>query len=81
MFVLNAADGRTKLAKAALDALAQVGELAPVVIAPRVVYAEAATKGEAVVTLAPEGPAADEIGRLWHALEAPVAPTGGEPCP
>lgn len=71
VFALNAADGRTRLAKAALDALGQVGELAPVVIAPRVAYAEAATQGEAVFTLAPEGPAADEIARLWRALEAP----------
>jgi len=68
VFILNAADERTRLARAALDALGQVGELAPVTIASRVVYAEAATAGEAVMTIAPDGPAADEIGRLWKAL-------------
>lgn len=68
MFVLNAADERTRLARAALEALGKVGELAPVTIAPRVIYAEAATVGESVMTLAPEGPAADEISRLWGAL-------------
>jgi len=68
VFVLNAADERTRLARAALEALGRVGELAPVTIAPRVIYAEAATVGESVTTLAPDGPAADEISRLWGAL-------------
>ncbi len=76
VFILNAADERTRLARAALEALGQVGELAPVTIAPRVVYAEAATEGESVLTLAPDGPAADEINRLWRALSTPQ--TGGE---
>jgi chromosome partitioning protein len=78
VFILNAADERTRLARAALEALGQVGELAPVTIAPRVAYAEAATEGESVLTLAPDGPAADEITRLWRALSTYQNDTGGE---
>jgi chromosome partitioning protein len=73
MFVLNAADERTRLARAALDALAKLGELAPVTIASRVAFAEAASTGESVLTLAPGGAAAGEIGQLWGALCAEVA--------
>lgn len=78
VFILNAADERTRLARAALEALGQVGELAPVTIAPRVAYAEAATEGESVLTIAPGGPAADEITRLWRALSTNETETGGE---
>lgn len=70
MFILNAADERTRLARAALDALGKVGEIVPVSIASRIVYPEASTAGEAVLTFAPGSPAADEIGRLWRALVA-----------
>lgn len=70
MFILNAADERTRLARAALDALAKVGEIVPVSIASRVVYPEASTAGEAVLTFAPDSSATDEIGRLWRALAA-----------
>jgi chromosome partitioning protein len=68
MFVLNAADERTRLARAAQEALTKLGELAPVTIAPRVAFAEAASSGESVLSLAPDGPAADEVRRLWGAL-------------
>jgi chromosome partitioning protein len=87
MFVLNATDVRTRLARSAQEALAKVGELAPVIIAPRIAYAEAATQGEAVLTLPPDGTvkaldavkdpaAADEVRRLWAALSTTAAEEG-----
>jgi chromosome partitioning protein len=65
VFVLNAGDERTRIARAALEALAKIGELAPVTIAHRVVYIEAVTAGGTVLTVAPDSPAADEVRRLW----------------
>jgi chromosome partitioning protein len=70
MFVLNAADERTRLARAAQEALGKLGELAPVTIAPRVAFAESASSGESVLTAAPDGLAAEEVRRLWGALSA-----------
>lgn len=69
VFVLNEANERTRLARVALDAMEKLGEVAPA-IASRVAFGEAATEGECVLTVAPEGPAAAEIWRLWHALSA-----------
>jgi chromosome partitioning protein len=70
MFVLNAAAERTRIAKAALEALGQVGELAPVVIASRVVYASAATWGESVMTVTPVS--REAVTRATAAAESPL---------
>jgi chromosome partitioning protein len=70
MFVLNAADERTRMAKSAQEALAKLGEVAPVTIAPRVAFAESASAGESVLTLAADGPAAADVRKLWEALSA-----------
>lgn len=68
VFVLNGASPGTKIAGQALDALGTVGELAPVVLSNRVAYPEAAIAGESVFTMAPDGPAADEMQRLYAAV-------------
>lgn len=66
-FVVNRA-GQTKLSAAAPATLAEAGPVCSVVLRNRVVYAAAITAGESVLTLEPEGPAADEVRALYTAL-------------
>lgn len=71
VFVLNAATPNTRITRQALEAFGDAGgELAPVVVSNRVAYAESALEGEAVVSVAPGGAAADEIDRLYAHLTA-----------
>jgi chromosome partitioning protein len=68
IFVLNGTRN-TKLHRHALEAIEGVGgELAPVVIGNRVAFAEAAIKGESVLTVRPKSLAAQEIRRLYAVL-------------
>jgi chromosome partitioning protein len=63
VFALNGAVA-AKVTQQALEALREVGEVSPVIIHNRVAFAEAATAGESVLTVAPGSPAATEIDRL-----------------
>jgi chromosome partitioning protein len=67
VFVVNAAT-HTLIARETPDALAGVGETAPVVVHQRVSFVEAASAGESVLTTHPDGPAADEIRSLFKFL-------------
>lgn len=68
VFVLNAAAGNARITRHALEAIAGVGEVAPGAIGNRVAFAEAAMKGESVLTLAEPTTAADEIRQLYNYL-------------
>lgn len=73
VYVLNSLDGRTALGRSAVDAMRDVGTMAPP-IAPRVAFAVAAADGESVLTTAPDSPAASEIRALWSMLTKDGAP-------
>jgi hypothetical protein len=68
MFVVNMAAVGTVLARQAPGALEEKGQLAGVVHA-RIAFPEAAAIGETVLTTAPEGPAAFEVGRVYRAVK------------
>jgi len=68
VFVLNGARAGTKLTRDAAAALAEVGELAPVIVQNRVAYGNAALQGEGVVTLDDSGAAAGEMRDLFDVL-------------
>jgi chromosome partitioning protein len=73
LFVLNGASPSANLTKHALAAIADVGELSPVVVHNRVAYAEAAVRGEAVVTVDAASAAAGEMTRLFDVVAAGMA--------
>ena len=67
VFALNAVPAQaTKLKRGAIEAVTQLGDRAPLIIANRVNFAETVLTGESVLTLHPTSPAAHEI-RLLHA--------------
>jgi chromosome partitioning protein len=66
LFVINQAAANTVIARETPDALAEVGDTAPVVIHLRVAFAEAANAGESVLTTQPAGSAAEEIQALYN---------------
>jgi chromosome partitioning protein len=66
LFVVNQAATNTIIARETPDALAEVGETAPVVVHLRVAFAEAANIGESVLTTEAGGPAAEEIRALYN---------------
>jgi hypothetical protein len=77
---MNAIDERRRLAREAIQAVAALGELAPVTIAARDAYMAAPLVGESVLTMpvtlangrviATDPAAVDEVQRLWKALSA-----------
>ncbi len=68
VFVLNAANLRTKITSDAAVALSQHGTVAPVFIQQRVEFAASMIDGRTVCELAPEGRSAQEILLLWEYL-------------
>jgi chromosome partitioning protein len=66
LFVVNQAATNTVIARETPDALAEVGDTAPVVVHLRVAFAEAANVGESVLTTQSEGLAAVEIRDLYN---------------
>ena len=72
----NGATPKTTIVREMLDAIGGEGELAPVVVCNRVVFARTA-HGESVFTLKPNGPAADEMSRLYAALDKHVEVSHG----
>lgn len=68
MVVINGAPPRARTVDFALDALAEAGELAPVIVGNRVIFALTAASGESVFTVGEPSPAAEEIRTLYQAL-------------
>ncbi len=67
VFVVNGAAAGTRTLAAALDALRDLGEVAPT-IGNRVAFATDAAAGESVLTLHPGSPAAFDIMALWSTV-------------
>jgi chromosome partitioning protein len=68
VFVINRASTGTVLARQAPEALADYGEIAAV-IHQRIAFPEAATVGESVLTIDPDGAASQEIRQLFRAIK------------
>jgi chromosome partitioning protein len=68
LFCMNGFDGRTKAARAALDAIAAHGEMAQTTVGNRIAFAEASAAGESVLTVAPDSAAASEVMALWSSV-------------
>jgi len=68
VFVVNGGVASAHGTKLAVEAVAGVAEVSPVVIHNRVAFWEAASSGESVLTRAPESAAADEIRELFKSL-------------
>ena len=68
MFVVNAASTNTVIARDTPAALAGFGEMVPTVVHQRIAFADAATRGESVLTCAPGSPAAHEIRTVFQYL-------------
>lgn len=68
LFLVNRAATGTVLAREAPAAIAERGEVAPVVIHQRIAFAEAAANGESVMSVDPNSPAAEEIRTLYRAI-------------
>jgi chromosome partitioning protein len=64
-FVITMAKSRTRIAMDALQALAQYGRVAPVMLGDRIDFAESMIDGLAVGELAPNSKSAEEITQLW----------------
>jgi hypothetical protein len=64
VFVVCQAQAGTMLARDAGDVLAELGQVAPVVLGMRVAYSVAMASGESVLTTDPSGAAADEVAAL-----------------
>jgi len=75
-FVVNRASARTRLAREAEAELLRTGGELLAVVRQRVAFAEAAARGDSVVTSADL--AADEIRRLWRALKGGTRGTKSE---
>ncbi len=71
LFVVNRAMPRTVLALEAPAALAEKGEVSPVVLHQRIALTEAQKIGESVLTTEPKGRAASEIRALYKSLTKP----------
>jgi chromosome partitioning protein len=68
VLVVNMAIVGSRLAEEAPTALKEVGQVVGV-IHNRIAFADAAARGESVLTTAPSSQAADEITALWRALK------------
>lgn len=66
VFVLNAANMRSKMTSDAAVALSQHGTVAPVFIQQRTDFASSMIDGRSVGELEPHGRSANEIGLLWE---------------
>jgi chromosome partitioning protein len=66
LFVINRAHPNANLSREAASSLEGRVPVASVVVHQRVAFAEAAAIGESVLTTQPNGPAADEIRRLYR---------------
>jgi chromosome partitioning protein len=66
LFVINRAHPSAVLTRNAVATVEDSGDTASVVIHQRIAFAEAAAIGESVLTLQPNGSAADEIRRLYR---------------
>ncbi len=64
-FVINMAKPRTRIAMDSLQALAQYGKVAPVMLGDRVDFAESMIDGLAVGEWSPRSKSAEEITQLW----------------
>ena len=64
-FVITMAKPRTRIARNALQVLAQYGKVAPVMLGDRIDYAEPMIDGLAVGELSPRSKSADEVSQLW----------------
>jgi len=60
---------RSNMLERVRTTLAQVGDLAPVIVANRVAYPEAAETGAAVTEHDPRGSAAEEMRQLWNWID------------
>jgi chromosome partitioning protein len=66
VFVLNAANLRSKMTADAAVALSQHGTVAPVFIQQRIDFASSMIDGRTAGELDPNGPSAKEIAQLWE---------------
>jgi len=64
-FVVNAATPRAKITAEAIEALAQHGALAPVILHQRTGFAASMIDGRTVMEIAGDERSADEIRQLW----------------
>jgi chromosome partitioning protein len=65
-FVVNGATSRSLIAGEAVQALAQHGPVAPVIVHQRIDFAASMTDGRTVGELNPRSRSADEIVQLWN---------------
>ena len=56
---------RTRIATDALQALAQYGKVAPVMLGDRIDFAESMIDGLAVSELSPKSKSSEEVAKLW----------------
>ena len=69
-FVINMAKPRTRIAMDSLQALAQYGKVAPVMLGDRVDFAESMIDGLAVSELSPKSKSSEEVTQLWDYVTA-----------
>jgi chromosome partitioning protein len=69
-FVVNGATPRTTLAMEAVQALAQHGKVAPVILHQRIDFAASMVDGRTVGELNPQSRSAQELTELWSYLNA-----------
>jgi chromosome partitioning protein len=76
-FVVNAATPRAKITAEAIEALAQHGALAPVILHHRTGFAASMIDGRTVMEIAGDERSADEIHRLWDYVARRLAEIAG----
>lgn len=70
VFVVNAAKPNASITVQTLTALSEHGQVAPAVVADRVLFASSMVDGRTVLELEPSGRSADEIGALCNFLNS-----------
>jgi chromosome partitioning protein len=65
VFVVNAAKGNASITVQTVTALSEHGQVAPAVVADRVLFASSMIDGRTVFEVDPAGRSAEEIAALW----------------
>jgi chromosome partitioning protein len=75
-FVVNVATPRTTIALEAVQALAQHGPVAPVIVHQRIDFAGSMVDGRTVSEITPPSHSADEITQLWKYADTQIRKHG-----
>lgn len=78
-FVVNGATPRTTIALQAVQALAQHGPVAPVIVHQRIDFAGSMVDGRTAGEVQPQSRSADEITQLWKYIDTHIRKHGRSP--